>query len=271
MTKKEVNEYLTQNAIKTDYKADILTREGHGQTIGAYHNEAKKQGVDKPTQKWHFTVSYYENIKNVDAKPTYYRLHCPELLIWIAEVSGLNDRLIDETIDFIKRFENGREMRGKDKGTDFFYAIEPVIKDLLRMDDINNIIKNAENWDEVIEKVNVLKKRNVPRSFKAYARINEWNDGRCDETSEKYYEKIAALLNCFDIIEPENYVKYGITQETCLQEMMEIYVKNNRVSNRVANNLIRLMEEKVYPLGAEYGFLGDLIKEVFTRETATGG
>ncbi len=263
MTKKEVNEYLKQFAEERDYKADKFTEEGYGQTIGAYHEEAKKCGIIKPTQKWHFTESYFNYISNIDNKPTYYQLHCPELMIWIAEVAGLNGSMIDETIIFIKKYEDERNMKCKNKDGIFFAPIEPVIKDMLRMSDINHIISESGCWEDVVNKVSKLKFRNVPATFKAYAIINDWGVEECDNISKLYYEKIAKLLNEFEVIEPYEYDQYGITPETDFQELMDIHIKYNRVSKSVVNKLEKLLDEKIYPLGAEYGFLGDLIIEVF--------
>ena len=50
---------------------------------------------------------------------------------------------------------------------------------------------------------------------------------------------------------------------TDFHELMDIHIKYNRVSKSVVNKLEKLLDEKIYPLGAEYGFLGDLIIEVF--------
>ena len=108
-----------------------------------------------------------------------------------------------------------------------------------------------------------LKYQNVPATFKAYAFINNWTDEECDDISKLYYEKMAKLLNEFDVIEPDEYDQYGITPDTDFHELMDIHIKKNRVSKRVADKLEKLLDKKIYQLGAEYGFLGDLIYDVF--------
>jgi len=267
MIKKEVNEYLKKYAKESDYKADIFTKEGYGQTIGAYHEVAKKCGIINPTQKWHFTESYFKYMSKTDDKPTYNRLHCPELMIWIAEVSGLNDRMIDETINYIKKYEDEKNMRGKGKNGGFFAPIEPVIKDMLRMSDINSIISDSVCWEDVVCKVSKLKFRNVPSTFESYYIINHWEKGDITkeyyDTAKLYYDKMAELLNEFDVIEPDEYDQYGVIPDTDLSELMDIHIKNNRVSKRTPDKLLKLLDEEIFPLGMDYGFLGDLIIEVF--------
>ncbi len=41
-------------------------------------------------------------------------------MIWIAEVAGLNGSMIDETIIFIKKYEDERNMKCKNKDGIFF-------------------------------------------------------------------------------------------------------------------------------------------------------
>lgn len=157
MTKKEINEYLSANANESNYKADKLTREGYGQTIGAYHNNAKKIGMSNPTQKWHFTVSYFEYMGDVDSNPTYYSLKCPELLIWIAEVVGLSEKIIDRAIVLLKNYECDNGLVGKEKGTNCFKPIIGELKKILHITEINKILCDSVSWSEVTEKVGLIK------------------------------------------------------------------------------------------------------------------
>ncbi len=157
MTKKEVKEYLEKNANESVYKADELSKDGYGQTVGGYHDEARKRNVENPTQKWHFTVSYYEYTKNVERTPTYNRLHCPELLIWIAEVAGLNEAIILRVKDILINFENENHLKGKEKNGRYITPIEKDFKKALHINEINRIIRDSKNWTDVMEKVSSIK------------------------------------------------------------------------------------------------------------------
>ena len=159
MTKKQINEHLLKNATEVEYKADKLTKEGYGQTIGGYHETARKKGIRKEeplSQKWHFTVSYYEYMKNIDTKPTYSQLKCPELLIWIAEVTGLKDSLIDEAIALVKDFEDKNHSVGQKKGADYFAPIIGELKKTLHIQEINRVLGDALNWEEASAKVRLI-------------------------------------------------------------------------------------------------------------------
>ena len=108
---------------------------------------------------------------------------------------------------------------------------------MLRISDINHIISESGCWEDVVNKVSKLKFRNVPATFKAYAIINDWGVEECDDISELYYEKIAKLLNEFEVIEPYEYDQYGITLETDFHELMDIHIKYNRVSKSVPRQI----------------------------------
>ena len=157
MTIKEVKEYLEKNANESVYIADELTKQGYGQTTGEYHDEARKLNVSDPTQKWHFTVSYYNNIKNVEGNPTYTRLHCPELLIWIAEVAGLNKTILSRAKEYLIAFEEKNHLNGTEKDGDYIQSIEKEFKNLLHINEINKIISDSMDWTEVMNKVGLIK------------------------------------------------------------------------------------------------------------------
>lgn len=159
MTNREVKEFLEKNANETVYIADKLTRDGYGQTKGGYHDVARQHNIVNPTQKWHFTVAYYENKKNVEGSPTYSSLYCPELLIWIAEVAGLNEDILIEARDFIIDFEETNHLKGTEKGANYLGSVGIKFKELLHIYEINNIIKDAIDWNEVIAKVSQIKKK----------------------------------------------------------------------------------------------------------------
>lgn len=157
MTKRAVKEYLEKHATQSVYIADELTMKGYGQTTGEYHKKARKRNIANPTQKWHFTVSYYENIKNVEKSPTYNLLHCPELLIWIAEVAGLNQAILSSARDCVIDFEEKNDLKGAVKGGLYIKPIEKELKTILHINEINRIIKNSTDWTEVMNKVGSIK------------------------------------------------------------------------------------------------------------------
>lgn len=69
--------------------------------FNGYIRKAKNEGkIDETTrkvsQKWHLFYSYLPGYEDRDAPKCYNRLRCPELLLWIAEASGVND-------DYIKK------------------------------------------------------------------------------------------------------------------------------------------------------------------------
>ncbi len=157
MTKKEVKEYLEKNANKSVYVADEFVKKGYGQTVGGYHNVARKRNVANPTQKWHFTVPYYEHQKNVNKNPTYSRLHCPELLIWIAEVAGLNKTVYNKAVEYIINFEEKNQLKETQKNGKYIQSIEKEFKNLLHIYEIQKIINSSSDWTEVMNKVALIK------------------------------------------------------------------------------------------------------------------
>ncbi|MCD7810848.1 MAG: hypothetical protein LUG91_03185 [Ruminococcus sp.] len=157
MTIKEVNDYLKKNANKDEYEADKLVNDGYGQTKGGYRDNAQKFNIKDITQKWHFTESYYKSIKDTNKKPTFFYLRCPELLIWIAEVAGLNNDLIQKAIDHVKKFEKGNNLVGTEKSGNYFCSGLQDLKNILHIYELNKIIGESVNWDEVIEKSAAIK------------------------------------------------------------------------------------------------------------------
>ena len=133
-----------------EYKSDVLTKQGYGQTRGAYYDVARRLNIDdqeNPTQWWHCTVSYL-GPKDGTRSPTFERLQCPELMIWIAEVTGLKDENVDSAIKLLKEYEKQMNSVGTRKGADFFDPIIDEIKEVLHMREINKILIKSASWDE---------------------------------------------------------------------------------------------------------------------------
>lgn len=113
-------------------------------------------------------------------------------------------------------------------------------------------------------------KTNVPKTFQEYAAENQWGEEeRSDKTVEEYYNKLAELLNQFSVIDPAEFEDTEMEEgliDFDLTNLMDFYVSRNAVSRDVADRLICLVEEEILSLGAEYGFLWDLVLETFLSE-----
>lgn len=110
------------------------------------------------------------------------------------------------------------------------------------------------------------KKNNIPDTYAEYAAENNFGEAELsDKTADKYYNKLAALINQFTLIEPgkiEQSIKDDVISFD-MTELMELYVNKNCVEKAVADKLIALYDDEIFPLGAEYGFLYDIVLEVF--------
>ena len=108
---------------------------------------------------------------------------------------------------------------------------------------------------------------NVPISYLEYAAINGFAPEMWDKKAEMYYNKLASLLNQFSIMKADEYDDFSLVEQDViafdLTSLLEAYIKNKRVSKEVAGELERLIEDEIYPLGADYGFLFDIVLEIF--------
>lgn len=173
MTNQEIYDFIKENVSDhinlegSGYIADDYVKEGYGQIKGGYFDVAYKRGKKiwkveaEPSQKWHFLVSYYgvkkENSKfNMHDKASLGRLMCPQLMMWIAELAGLDKNVLrkamNKAIDYekIHKTKNSRKIK------------YDVLNEMLYWGEITQIIKSANNWEEVIKEVN----DNINSSFK---------------------------------------------------------------------------------------------------------
>ena len=108
--------------------------------------------------------------------------------------------------------------------------------------------------------------KNIPNTYAEYAADNGFGEEELnDKTAEKYYNKLAELINQFTLIEPRK-IKPDIVDDVITFELgtlMQLYVKENCAEKAVADKLISLFNDEIFPLGAEYGFLYDIMLEVF--------
>ena len=101
MTYKEFVDYCSLQEEKPQYTSKFIMK--YQQTNSGVNSYLHKAIVDghiihrcegEPNQRWHLLESWYPEIKDVDVKvKSWCGLRCPELLLWIAEVSGQKDKV----------------------------------------------------------------------------------------------------------------------------------------------------------------------------------
>jgi len=155
----KINAHYNQKG--NEYFADFLVKKGYGQNFGGYYNDfpdLKTPDLAEPNQKLHF-INFYMNDNRKNNNPSYASLHCPQLMLWIAEIAGLNDRHLNIAYDFIVTFEEENKLKQSQKGGDYlknYEGVEKKFKRLLKIYDINTIIKNSNSWKDVFSEVNKL-------------------------------------------------------------------------------------------------------------------
>ncbi len=151
---KEVCEYV--NNIKCKRFICNLGK-GYGQSCGGYYNKDRKESEIE-----HF-IFYY---KNKEKKfPSYNRLRCPQLMLFIAEIAGVSKERLDEAKKKVIEYEDENHLKGKkDKNGNYIYRSDDnfkQLKEIICINEVNNIIRDANCWDEVREKVKIQVNRKV--------------------------------------------------------------------------------------------------------------
>lgn len=165
---KKVLEHISRNG--NEYIADEYVKEGYGQTEGEYFNYAKKNKIDinpsvaEPNQKWHLLVSYYDyKVKfkkfNMNTSSSLERIYCPQLMLWIAEVAGLNIEALKEAKRKAIIFE--KEKKCTDckffNSNKFFQNLKKeVLVESLHWYEIMQALREEENWNNVLNRVEKL-------------------------------------------------------------------------------------------------------------------
>lgn len=154
MLNKEICQFIQSvndrfNEDRVEYVAERCVREGYGQTIGGYLDKNGKH----MTQKEHF-LYYYGSEKNKQKEPYYYFLRCPQLLLFVAEVMGVERVRIEKAYDILKSYEDKLKIRKKEKNGNYMYQYEQgkeIFRDFkseLLIADINRLVKLADTiWD----------------------------------------------------------------------------------------------------------------------------
>ncbi len=166
-----VVDYFKSNNKGEELRSDQIVKHGLGQTIGGYfdeaqhphwHNEQNKKIWEtetyydtqsaKPSQYFHFYEYYVENRlqSGKDKKlPTYPWLKCPQLLMYIAEVAGLDSKRLDDAYEFLEKVEKERNLKGTEKSAKYLKSEElKDYKKLLCISTINKIIKEIEKGEK---------------------------------------------------------------------------------------------------------------------------
>ncbi len=89
------NYSLDVSEAQSPWYADQFHARGFGQTNGEYGSVA---------QIAHF-VSYYQNERRQEQKPSYNQLLCPELMLFVAELAGAPRRVLTQAADIISAYE----------------------------------------------------------------------------------------------------------------------------------------------------------------------
>lgn len=159
-----------KNPYGKELVCDQIVIEGLGQTKGGYFETACEPRYNKqvihekaePSQQFHF-FSYYidAKINRSEKKPSYDRLKCPQLIMYIVEMAGLDAKIVDKAFNFLKDFEEKRGLKETEKGATYLEKIEgnpsEVFKFILHISDIQKIITESSSYEKIVEGVKRLK------------------------------------------------------------------------------------------------------------------
>lgn len=170
-----------KNPYEKELVCDRIVIEGLGQTKGGYFETACEPRYNKqvirekaePSQQFHF-FSYYidyidpnmnrsekmPNMNRSEKMPTYANLKCPQLIMYVAEMAGLDAKFVDKAFNFLKDFEEKRGLKETEKGATYLEKIEgnpsEVFKDILHISEIQTIITKSSSYEEIVGKVSLL-------------------------------------------------------------------------------------------------------------------
>ena len=160
-----------KNPYGKELVCDQIVIEGLGQTKGGYFETACEPRYNKqvirekaePSQQFHF-FSYYIDPKKMNRSekmPTYANLKCPQLIMYVAEMAGLDAKIVDKAFNFLKDFEEKRGLKETEKGATYLEKIEgnpsEVFKDILHISEIQTIITKSSSYEEIVRKVSRLR------------------------------------------------------------------------------------------------------------------
>ena len=164
-----IKQFEHQNAEGKELLCDKMVKAGLGQTCGGYFDEdiRKKYNVKidramaEPSQLFHFKEYYvdenmvYGEIHHAAKdNPSYHKLWCPQLMLFIAEMAGLNKILLENAYRFVEEYETETGIIGKDNKTGGY--LKEKIKEyriILHMKEITDIISEEEEYDIILTRV----------------------------------------------------------------------------------------------------------------------
>ncbi|MCW6110142.1 ORF6N domain-containing protein [Clostridium sporogenes] len=141
-----------KNNFGEEYISDLCVKQGYGQSCGGYLKTCKKDDIKlaEPSQKEHF-LNYYDD--KAEKLPTYNKLRCPQLLLFIAEIAGVSKKSLKDAYKIVMDYENDNKLRYKEKNANYMLGKQALrdFKSQIHISEVISIIKNAENWNDVIE------------------------------------------------------------------------------------------------------------------------
>lgn len=153
---KKILDHVEKSDIDRFTVASDFVKMGYGQTMGGYMTG----GGSRPNQREHF-ISYYKGKETQE--PSFANLWCPELMLFISEVLGLNQKYIIDARDYAMAMEDTYNLCEKDKGATYLSfedeAGENVLakfKEKLKIYEINNILKGCDDLEEALHRIKNL-------------------------------------------------------------------------------------------------------------------
>ena len=153
------------NVSECRFLADKLSFMGYGQNAKGYC----EIGVRNPSQKFHLVTAYFDyKFKNKDTEKDRVcdlsKIHCLQLILWIAEIVQVKEELLKTAYDCIVKEENklfydaGRKK--EQVGASQYWSLmeryggsisENDFKKMIKYNRICDIIKEEESWNRIIE------------------------------------------------------------------------------------------------------------------------
>ncbi len=156
MNNGDVCRYI-QTLDKKRFLADKFVQNGFGQTSGGYLGKGGRK--KEVTQKQHF-LDYYSGILN-KKMPSYNRLRCPQLILYVAEAFGVPEEILNKAYkEFAESEIANRTVYKDNKDGNYFWGTDEFrqLKKTLKIGAVNRIIKEYSDIKEI--------KNNVARLFK---------------------------------------------------------------------------------------------------------
>lgn len=267
MNAKQIRDYYEDKKGVKCPLTDCLIKSGYQQSknMKGYTSYASEYSADhpedvievdytkaSPNQWWHLIKSWCDRR---EPNQTFSKsIKCGELYFWMAEVSGeFQEDELKQLAERALTIAREHTLKGK-------MPLRTVESNLIIRDYCFDRIKVAvENY-----------KLNTPKTYREYGILNGFGkEELSDEVAEKYYNRLAGLLNQISVMNPDEYDDYATVSSSVismdLNEILDIHVRNERVSREVADELLRLIYNEILELDATEGFLYDIVLEVLIK------